>query len=359
MARDIDKDDEDTPEKDAAAAAETVSKVSGDEKDPTDGLKMNVAEDGTVTFGESDARGEKTAKVGDDDDEDHEDPNLSDPEREALRARRRDEKKRRREAQRQRENELRGQNASLQQTVQDLVGRLQQVEQRTSTIDVARLDEELRGAAYAANAWKAEFEAAVAKADGPGAAAAMEQMQKAQREGERLFATKQAFIRSVQQPQQRGIHPEVQKRVDTWRARHSWYNPANPDLDTRIALAVDADVAKDGFNPATDEFWEELDRRLSSKLPERYTDDGDSFSGASTAAGGRANSAGGSRSSPPNRRVPASGGGSAGGSTQASFTLSAERVQALKDAGMWNDPKKRETAIRNFMQYDRQHKARS
>jgi hypothetical protein len=36
------------------------------------------------------------------------------------------------------------------------------------------------------------------------------------------------------------------------------------------------------------------------------------------------------------------------------FTLSSERVQALKEAGFWDDPEKRDQMIRKFAQSDRE-----
>ena len=38
------------------------------------------------------------------------------------------------------------------------------------------------------------------------------------------------------------------------------------------------------------------------------------------------------------------------------MTLSRERVQALKDAGMWDDPTKRAKAIRRYADFDRNNK---
>jgi len=354
-----DDEDADSPERTEAEARETVDKVL--DGAGNDDVPMTVSEDGTVTFGDSDARGEKTAKAGDEDEEEHDDPSLTDSQREALRAKRREEKKRRREAARKREDDLRGQNAALQQTVQDLVGRLNQVEQRTSSIDVARLDEEMRGAAFAVQSWEAEFADAINKSDGPRAKAAMDKINEAKAEGTRLFQTKQAITRSAAVSVQ-SVPPEVLRRVDEWRKGKEWYNPAKPNRDTRIALIIDAEVAEDGYHPGTDEFWEELDNRLREALPGRYTDDNDGNSSDSGGRGGRASGSGDSRGDnrggSSTRRTPASGGGSGSSSGGASFKLSAERVTALKDAGMWNDPKKREAAIRNFIEYDKKAKGR-
>ena len=350
MARtdDIDEDD-DNPAADAAAADAAATKIAGEGKDKKEeeGQKMTVAEDGTVTFG-ADARGEKTAKVGDDEDEDEHDASLSDPEREALRAKRREEKKRRREAARKREDDLRGENASLKSTVNNLASRLQQVEQRTSSIDVARLDEELQGAAYAKQQWQAAFEDAVAKADGVRAREAMERVNAAQKEGERLYGMREAFMKAQTASAQprRGIDPDVQARVNAWTKDKSWYDPSKKNRDTRIALAIDQEVAEDGYSPNTDEFWTELDNRLRDVLPHRYEADGDDDDAPPV-----------TKRAAPQRRVAATGGGNTSGAAGTTVVrMSPERVQAIKDAGQWNDPVKREAAIRNYIKYDKEHK---
>jgi hypothetical protein len=346
---------------DEAAAKESVAKVV--DKDPTADLPMHVSEDGTITFGESDARGERSAKAdADDEEEEAHDPTMTDAQREQLREKRRQEKRRRREAAKQRETELRGEAASLRQQNQQLANRLQQLEQRTTGIDVARIDEELRGAEYAYNSWKAAFETAVRAADGATATAAMEKMQQAKEEGQRLFNTKQAIVQNTGAQMRPTVPPEVLAKVDRWRAKHSWYNPLKPDQDTRLTLAIDAQVGADGFDAGTDEFWVELDKRLKKVLPHRYeTQDDEDDDGEDPAPRGGRNRSGDADSVRPsagNRRVPAAGGGSGSAAAGAGFKLSPERVQAMKDGGVWNDPKKRETAIRAYINYDKAQKAR-
>ena len=352
------KDEDAVTDKDVADGKETVSKIT--EKDPTDGLPMHVSDDGVVTFGDADARGEKTGKVGDDDDEEHEDPSLSDPEREALRAKRREEKKRRRESQRRREDELRSQNANLTNTVTELTTRLNAIEQRTTSIDTARIDEEIRGAAYAEQHWKNVAQEAVTKQDGASAIAAMEKMQEAKNYRTQMETAKTA----VTQPQggkQQGIDPRVQANVDSWRAKHAWYDPTKPTRETKLALLIDSEVAQDGFHPATPEFWNELDKRLKDLLPNRYKDVDDDADGDDSEDGTRSNrsdNAGATKSSGTNRRVGAASGGSGSSSTSGSFVLSAERTKAMKDAGVWGDKSKREKMIRTYMEYDKAQKAR-
>jgi hypothetical protein len=348
-------DDSAATSQDEATARTTVDNLTN--PDPTDKMTMHVSDDGMVSFGDSDARGERTAKVGDDDeDEDVGHPGMSEADREALRAKRRLEKKNRREKARVEKDTLRSENSHLKSIVEQLSGQLGQMQQRVNNIDVNRIDKDLEEAATAYNYWNGVFEEAVKKADGAGARTAMEKAAEIRARGEQLFQLKQQANNSqVVRP---AVDPSVQSRVDSWRARpeNAWYNPLQPDEDTEIALLVDKQVARAGFKPNTDEFWAELDRRLKKRLPHRYEadvsgggdPDEDSDGARSAAASGA-----------PARRVASAGGGNAGSSGGApKFQLSAQRIEAMKQAGSWNDSKKRESQIRAFMAYDKAERAK-
>jgi hypothetical protein len=59
-----------------------------------------------------------------------------------------------------------------------------------------------------------------------------------------------------------------------------------------------------------------------------------------------------------NRRSGTSSGRTdvSGSAVKNTFTLSRDRVQALKDAGMWDDPSKRAKAIRSYADFDRKNR---
>ena len=84
------------------------------------------------------------------------------------------------------------------------------------------------------------------------------------------------------------------------------------------------------------EYWEELDSRLSSRLPHRYTAKGGSNKRANPTA---------------SSRVANTTSAKAG-----TITLSRDRVNAIKDAGAWDDVEKRNKMIRAYAQYDRENK---
>jgi hypothetical protein len=58
-----------------------------------------------------------------------------------------------------------------------------------------------------------------------------------------------------------------------WAKKNEWFG--KDKIGTSIALAVDQSLKDDGFDPRDDEFYEELDRRLSKELPSRLRPGGD------------------------------------------------------------------------------------
>jgi hypothetical protein len=58
-----------------------------------------------------------------------------------------------------------------------------------------------------------------------------------------------------------------------WAKKNEWFG--KDKIGTSIALAVDQSLKDEGFDPRDDEFYEELDRRLSKELPSRLRPSGD------------------------------------------------------------------------------------
>jgi hypothetical protein len=127
-----------------------------------------------------------------------------------------------------------------------------------------------------------------------------------------------------------------------WAADNAWFNPNGKDNDSEVVKAIDAALAREGIDPSSDAYWDELDNRLSKYLPHRFAEEEDS--GYSQPKGGR--------------RGPPVGGGremSAPGSKK--VYVSAERVQAMKDAGYWDDPVMRQRMLKRYAEVDRELKS--
>lgn len=157
----------------------------------------------------------------------------------------------------------------------------------------------------------------------------------------------------------------VIKNVNTFGARHAWFNPKGADEDSAIVRALDAAVLAEGFDPATKDYWIELEERMTRRLPERMK----------ALRGGKTQDADDDPDEeddpPPQRRngsgngagKPAGKGGprmSAGSQTRGSgkqFLLSAERKTAMIEAGVWDDPELRDKYIRSYAEWDKANPA--
>ena len=128
---------------------------------------------------------------------------------------------------------------------------------------------------------------------------------------------------------------EIQRLAKSWSRKNSWFDPQARDTDSRIAKVIDQELATEGWDPADPEYWEELDSRLSARLPHRYTAKG----GSTRRSGPTASSRVTSTTAKPG-----------------TITLSRERVQAIKEAGAWDDVERRNKMIRAYAQYDRENK---
>ena len=161
--------------------------------------------------------------------------------------------------------------------------------------------------------------------------------------------------------QQRAVRPppSVIKNVTVFGERHPWFNPKGTDEDSAIVKALDTAVLNDGFDPATKDYWIELEERMAKRLPERMAayrkgakdeveDDEHEEPQRRNGSGKQQN--GGSKS-----KGPRMSSGSQNRGTGRQFLLSAERKQALIEAGVWDDPELRDKYIASFVQYDKDH----
>lgn len=62
-------------------------------------------------------------------------------------------------------------------------------------------------------------------------------------------------------------------KADDWtESRNDWYGAKGFERQTRLANRLDKEVFADEFDPSTDEYFEELDRRIKEKEPNLYDD---------------------------------------------------------------------------------------
>lgn len=154
--------------------------------------------------------------------------------------------------------------------------------------------------------------------------------------------------------------PEMLTRARDWMADHSWYNANGTDQDSGIVRAIDNALLKEGFDPKTDDYFDELSDRVRDALPHR-------FKGRNQARdrgvreereerpqrlrdGGRAEG----DEERPQRRGPPVGGSGSGRVTE--VYISPERRKALQEAGAFDDPVKMKRLLSAYSKYDKEHR---
>jgi hypothetical protein len=263
---------------------------------------------------------------------------------EAVRAARREKRKAKKLYQREQQREKDARYNQLVRQNQELLARLQAVEQRTHGSELARIDKAIEDQQLRIQYAKMKISEATQAQDGEAMSNAQDMLYEARRMAEQLDALKKQAS-APQAPQAIAPDRAVQRQAAAWMERNSWYDPAGKDEDSQIALVVDKKMAAEGWSPSDPDYWEELDNRLQKRLPhlynasERYEEEKPVRRPRSVVTGsGRENA-------------------SSSGGSKTSFTLTAEQVRAMKDAGMWEDREKRERMIRRYATEARQQRS--
>ena len=317
----------------------TPQVVTGNVVDQDDEDPKNL-EDGAPAGNEEQGTGVRSDENTDDeDDEQHEQPvaGETDAEREAIRERRRQERRERKEAQRNREESLRREVSARDAQLAEMRARLDSIERQNNGSQMAQLENAIRETDRARQFFKEQIATATQAGNGAAVAEATDNLLKLTRRAEQLVSAKQAYTQRQSSPPP--LDPRLAANAQQWMARNTWYDPSSGDLDSSIVVQIDAALGREGWNPTTQEYWDELDSRIKKYLPHRAV---------------RAKVP----TSKPKSVVSGSGRETTGAAPKGNtYRLSSERVQAIKDAGMWDDPKARADMIKRYRDQDAKNKA--
>lgn len=317
-------------------------------KEQTDGsaLVAYEMEPDLLADAEEEPKKEVKAEESEEPDEDQEDSlneqdeNETDEDRERIREARREERRLKKELNKQRDATARNKISALERRNAELAERLAKVENAAASYQFAQLDKSIEDEATRVEYAKMKMLQAAQSGDAAGQVEFLEQLTDAKERLKQAQYYKKQQLEQARAPRQNvpnEISTEVQYNATQWLKKNSWYDPQARDTDSRIAKVIDQELAQDGWDPSDSEYWEELDNRLSARLPHRYTSKG----------GQQTRRAGPTASSRVANTTSAKPG---------TITLSRERVQAIKDAGSWDDVEKRNKMIRAYAQYDRANK---
>jgi len=270
------------------------------------------------------------------------------PEEDDRKERRRQENKSRRTRQKEaRERDqrelkfLRGRNEQVERQLGDLSRRQQATE--TSAIDgrINQIETAIRTADDV-------YAKAISAGEGDDAAEAMRIRDglKEQRDGLKAYKEQGAV-----QPVDEGPDPALVENVRIWHERNKYFDFGRRDEDSAIVGAIDDMMVRDGWDPRTPEYYDELDNRVARRLP-HLAQKGKGGNGADDdldddpGDGGGARKPGGPRFRVGGRERPLKSN---------EVHISRERREAMEEAGVWEDPVLRKNYLKRYAEWDKEH----
>ncbi len=270
------------------------------------------------------------------DDEDEEDERLAtseDDSDEEISSSNRRRRQRRRDMQRKARDEAERKIRLLEQQNAEMLRRLAAVEGHAVNSTAQTIEERI-----AKNQREiAQAEHFIAKAteagNGEDVVAAMRIRDQAMSEAQQLLAAKERLAEARKQAATPQVDPNVVNYAKEWMSANPWYDPQARDRDSAVTKAIDAELAREGYNPASRDYWEELTARVAEAIGD------DAPAQAPAEKKRRGPPTGNTRQHAPT-------------STKKEIYVTPERKQAMIEAGVWDDPTLRQRYLKAYQAYD-------
>jgi hypothetical protein len=297
-------------------------------------VEIEMSEEEAKQFAEEPQAEDKVTKQEDDDEAD----------RESIRERRRLEKKERKQRRDQAINRDKIELEFLRKRNDDLERRISGIEQKTQRSDISLLDQKLKEATNEVQLAEKVIAKAVAAQNGEDVAQALRYRDQAMQKARQLEAAKKQAEQTAAAPKQKPVDDVSLQYAKEFIDENPWYKPNGDDESSAIVLAIDNALVKEGFNPRTEDYWDELRDRVRRRLPEKFESEDRSARQAAPQKAERA-ARGGPQVGSGREHAPTS--------TRREVYVSPERKAALIEAGVWDDPVLRQKYIKKYMEYDR------
>jgi hypothetical protein len=209
------------------------------------------------------------------------------------------------------------------------------VEGNTLTQNAAGVQQQMQQALAEARQAEQIMARAIEAGNGEDAATALRIRDEAKERAAQLSAYKDRFEAAAKQATAPRADPRVTNYAQQWLSANGWYDPQGRDEDSAITKAIDNALAREGWNPASEDYWHELTRRVASRIGDGEADEAPARS--------------------TKRKAPPTGSGReyAPPSTKNEVVVTPERKQAMVDAGVWDDPVARKRYLKAYQDYDR------
>lgn len=224
----------------------------------------------------------------------------------------------------------------LRQQNAELMRRMSAVEGSTLSQNAAGVTQQMQQALAEARQAEVIMARAIEAGNGDDVTTALRLRDEARDRANQLAAYKDRVEAAAKQATQPRVDPRVQTYAQQWLEANPWYDPNGRDEDSAVTKAIDDKMVRDGWDPASPEYWHELTRRVSGRIN-------------SSAEGGVESARTARRKAPPtgNTREHAPT------TTRNEVVVTPERKQAMIDAGVWDDPVARKRFLKAYQEYDR------
>jgi hypothetical protein len=263
----------------------------------------------------------------------------SEEDREAIRERRRLEKKERKERRDKAIDRDKIELTFLRNRNDELERRVDAVEHQATKATLSDADRLITEATNDVETAERIIAKAVAAGNGEDVTKAMRYRDQAIAKVQQLSQWKQQQSQQVNSPRQPQVASEVTHYAKEFMEENTWYDPNGKDEASAIVQAIDNRLAEEGYDPRTEDYWDELHDRVKRRLPEKFK---------AEAAVVR---------KPTGGPVVGSGREHAPVSTRKEVYISPERKAALIEAGVWDDPVLRQRYTKRYAEYDRANKS--
>lgn len=309
----------------------TMNEDDDEDLIPVETQPRSAAADDNVEDGDDDDGDDDAGDAGDAGDGDARLAQSEDDSEEDITGTNRKRRQKRRDVQRRAKDAAQRKIVMLEQQNSDMLRRLAAIEGRSASNDVLSIEQRIVQTQNEIRQAEHVIAKATEAGNGDDVVAAMRLRDQAMGEAQKLGYAKQQYEQSRQQSFQPQVNPVVAAFDKQWRESNRWFDPQGGDRDSALAIAIDNEIAKEGFNPAQRDYWEELTRRVEDAI-------GDSEAAASR----------------PKRKAPPTGNTRehAPVSTKREIYVTPERKQAMIEAGVWDDPKSRQRYLKAYQSYD-------
>lgn len=302
-------------------------------KEDPEKVEVEFTEEEAKQFAEEPPQEDRAAKKEDDEEAD----------REAIRERRRNEKRERKQRREQAINRDKIELEFLRKRNDDLERRISGIEQKTQRSDISLIEQKLKEATNEVQLAEKVIAKAVVAQNGEDVAQALRYRDQAMQKARQLEAAKKQAEQVAATPKQKPVDDLSLKYAKEFIEDNPWYKPNGEDESSAIVLAIDNSLVREGFDPRTEDYWDELRDRVRKRLPERFDEDDRPSAKAQSKV--ERSARGGPQVGSGREHAPTS--------TRREVYISPERKAALIEAGVWDDPVLRQKYIKKYMEYDR------